>query len=200
MKKLITKSLFGILMAVIAVSCNPSVQISTTHDKNANVAELRTFGITVLTPKGDVIPENLKHIENAVKAELVKKGFTESNTKPDMVVYVKTVMKNKQVVSTKTSYSNTGESLQTSIYWSQYGTAAGVTTVEDTELKNGSLVVEVFDVVSKRRVWQGTVNAEISKKAPKDPAKLINSTVAKMMADFPAGNSTTEQKGIVTKK
>ncbi len=186
MKKLLIRFCLFVLVAALVASCKPSVEInSTTYDKTVHFPDYKTFSMITYTPQGEVNIENLKHIENSVKEELTKKGFKETNSNPDMVVNIKTVMKKRQTRTTKTSYSNTGESLQTMIYWSQYGSAAGETTVEESNLKDGSLVVDVLDAETKRRVWQGTVNTEISK-APKDPRKVISATINKMMAGFPA--------------
>lgn len=193
MKKL-TRNIFGIaLLWLIGFACRPEMAITADTDKYADFSGYKTFAFTKTVSTGETNPQNVRLIEEAVRHELVQRGFVETTAAADVLVNIQTVVKHKQTTTTISSFSSATD-MQTLVYWSQYGKDAGVTMVEESKLKDGSLIVKLTDAATKIVVWKGVINAELGKKSPADPSKLINSAVTKLMSNLPAANAANVTK------
>lgn len=183
MKNLINFCLF-ISIGITLASCGSSLKVSTDYDKQAEFSSYKTFSFYVFSDKGPGISElNRNRIVNAVKAEMIKKGFTENDNSPDVLVNVTTILKEKKQVSASTNYYGYGGYYRP-YYWSPGYT--GSTTYNVQEYKDGSLIIDVVDAATKKLVWQGTGNKQID--APlKNPDTEIPDAVKKIMAGFPPG-------------
>jgi len=73
--------------------------------------------------------------------------------------------------------------------WGGWGMGMGTSTTTENVWQEGSLILGIFDTGSKNLVWTGTATTDIDgSRSPADRQELIDSAVAKMMADFPPGS------------
>ncbi|GAO41104.1 DUF4136 domain-containing protein [Flavihumibacter petaseus] len=188
MRKTSYPLLFCLLIAAAAgTGCTSSVKVTTDYDRAANFSQYKTFAIYKDDAKTDNVSQlNSGRIENAIKAEMIKKGFTENTSSPDLLVNAVTIVKNKQSISSTTNYYGYGG------YYRPYAWGGGMgvtgnTTYNVDDYKDGSLIIDVVDAAGKKLIWQGTGNKEIDNKDYKDPDKMISEAVTKIMASFPPG-------------
>lgn len=183
MKNTINKFYLGLAIVLFAVSCAPSLKVSTDFDKNAVFSNYKTFSVYNLKTTGSVSQLNADRIVNAIKAELSAKGFQETGSNADLIINAVTILKDKQSVSSTTNYYGYGGMYRPYSYWGG-GMGTGTTSVSTYNYKDGSMIIDVVDNKTQKMIWQGTGNAEIDK-APKDPDAAIKAAVTKILANFP---------------
>ncbi len=176
-----------ILLTVTAISCAPVLQVNSDYDRSANFSSYKTFSMYNLTTTGNVNQLNADRIENSIRAEMIRKGLKENKNNPDLMVNAVTVLKDRRAITATTNYAYGGV-LRPYGYWVTPGLAAGYTTVQTYNYKDGSLIIDVVDAKTKKMVWQGVGNGEIEKR-PKNPEEMISNAVAKIMAGFPGGGT-----------
>jgi hypothetical protein len=174
-------------LAILMLTSCATLNVTTDYDKTADFSQYKTFAFHQLTDKsGSVSDLNKNRILRAIKAELLKKGFTENKDNPDLMVNVSTILEDKKSVIAHTDYYGYGG------VYRPYGWGVGyagfappsTTTFNVYEYKDGSLIIDLIDAAKKQLVWQGTGNKEIDKPSS-DPDTAINEAVTKIMAGFP---------------
>lgn len=182
MKPFTNKSLFifngilCVLTAALAVSCAPTVKVTTDYDRSANFTAYKSFTLYNFRSTLNVNELNAKRIVNSVRSEMIKKGYTEDNLHPDLMINVVSLLNDKSSISA----SHNG-------MYGPYGFWAGGngnTTIQTSDYKDGSIMVHVLDVNKDKLLWEGIGNAEMTKQ-PKNLDEAINSAVAKIMHEFP---------------
>ena len=116
---------------------------------------------------------------NAVRAQMLAKGFTESEN-ADMLVNITSIMKNeKEIVANSYGYGGG---------YRPYAWGGGnmSTTVNVQNYVAGSLIIEVANASTNKLIWEGIGNQDINSPSS-DPEKAINTAVQKIMASFPPG-------------
>jgi len=176
--------IFSVL--ILAGGCSSPLKVSTDYDKAVDFTKYKTFGFYQLQDKSGAVSQlNQNRIIDAVKKQMVAKGFTENDANPDVLVNVVAIFKDKQQVTANTNYYGYGG------YYRPYawggGMASGTTTYSTYDYKDGTLMIDVIDAAKKQLIWQGTGNKEIDKPS-KNPDQAINEAVQKIMASFPPGS------------
>jgi hypothetical protein len=184
MKKILLQSLC--LLALLQLSCGPSLKVSTDYDKTVDFGKYKTFAMykTEALLNESISQLNQQRIVTSIKNEMIKKGYQENTTTPDLLVNPVAIFKDRvSVSSTSSAYGYGG-------YYRPYawgaGPAYGTTSYNVDHYKDGSLIIDVIDAHSKNLVWQGTGNKEIDKPA-KDLDAAISKAVTSIMAGFPPG-------------
>jgi hypothetical protein len=171
------------LLLVVAIgmfACSP-VKVITDQDKSADLTKYGTYSFFNLTDKGPGLsPLNRDRIINAINDEMKKKGYVETAANPDIMVNATTIVNEKKQVTTTNFYNYGG--LYRPYFW---GPTMGSMTYDVTELKEGSLVIDIVDASTKKLVWQSTGNREIDLPMKKAD-KIIPESVQKILAGFPA--------------
>lgn len=181
-----SRFVIGIALTVlIFFSCSPSVKVTSDYDKNASFSQYKTFAVDTFRMNQRISQLNTNRITNAIKAELVKKGFTENISAPDLKVNVAAVLKDEKSVSSNTDYYGYG-----GVYrpwgWGGGLGATGYTTYNVQNYKDGSLIIDIADAKTNNLIWEGIGNKEIDKPL-KDPDTEIPAAVASIMKNFPPG-------------
>ena len=176
-------SLSGALMLLAA--CAPSLKVTSDFDKSVDFTKYKTFSMYQLHDKSGAVSQlNQNRIIDAIKKQMVAKGFKEDDANPDVLVNVVTYLKEQQQVTANTNYYGYGG------YYRPYawggGMASGTTTYSTYNYHDGTLMVDVVDAAKKQLIWQGVGNKEIDKPS-KDPDKAINEAVTRIMESFPPG-------------
>jgi hypothetical protein len=174
-----------VFMLAAIYSCGPSLKVTSDYDKAANFAQYKTFSLYQDAKVSDAISQlNHDRVINSIKSEMVKKGYQENTSSPDVLVNAVAIFKDKVSVSATTDYYGYG-GFYRPYYWGG-GMSSSTTNYNTRHYKDGSLIIDIVDANSKKLVWQGVGNKEIDKPA-KDPDKAISSAVASIMESFPPG-------------
>jgi Domain of unknown function (DUF4136) len=171
-------SLFAFLIFFSA--CGPTLKVTNDYDKSANFQQYKTFRIVKLEQQYQTLSSlNQDRIINAVRSQMIQKGFTELEN-PDLLVNIVVILKAKsQLVANSYGYGGGYRPY----YW---GGGNMSTTVDVQTYTDGSLVVEVADAKTKKLLWEGAGNKEIDSPS-KNPDKDIPAAVSMIMASFPPG-------------
>lgn len=174
------------LAVMIVTSCEAPLKVTNDYDRKANFQQYKTFALNKVTDpqKQSISQLNQNRIDNAVTAEMIRKGFQQSDN-PDLLVNLAVVLQNKKSVTANTDYYGYGG------FYRPYGWgvgmgATGYTTYSVQNYKEGSLIIEVVDAKTKNLLWEGIGNKEIDGPV-KDPDTVIPAAVTKIMASFPPG-------------
>jgi len=182
MKKTIFLSAVILSSLVFITSCGPQLTVTNDYDHTANFSRFHTFKIVQLEQQYQALSQfNQTRVINAVNAQMLAKGFTQSEN-PDMLVNITSIMKNKQEIVAN-SYGYGGG-------YRPYAWGGGnmSTTVNVQNYTAGSLIIEVANASTKKLLWEGIGNQDIE--APSNnPEQAINSAVVKIMASFPPGTT-----------
>ena len=174
-----------LFLATIIASCGSQLQVTSDYDKAANFTQYKTFAL-YKSDQMDAISElNSRRITEAIRNEMVKKGFTETETNPDLWVNPVAILKDRTSVSANTNYYGYG-GVYRPYYWGTGVGASSTTSYDVYHYKEGSLIIDVIEASSKKLLWQGVGNKEIDAKA-KDPDTKIREAVTSIMKSFPPG-------------
>lgn len=161
-----------VLTAVFAAAQD----VKTDYDRNYNFAQLHTFAVKIGTSWGNPLTED--RAKSAVASQLTAKGWTQTDeAQADALVVIHGATSTQQ--SLNTFYSGGGWG---GYGWGGWGPSTATTTV--TNVKVGTMVVDIFDAKTKKLVFRGTGQDEVSNK-PEKNQKKIEKGAEKMFKDFP---------------
>jgi hypothetical protein len=181
-----TFRIISMLILGLIYSCAPSVKVTTDYDHAANFSEFKTFAVYDLkTQEGQINQLNVDRIQKAIRAEMIAKGFKETDNNPDLKVNAVTIVKNKTSVTANSNFYGYGGMYRPYGYWGAGGGMInGNTTYNTYDYVDGSLMIDIVSTKTQKLVWQGIGNAEIDSK-PDNPDEFISSSVKKILAGFP---------------
>lgn len=174
-----------LFISFFALGCGSTVRVTADYDRNVNFNNYKSFSFFRLTDKGPGLSElNRNRIVNAIRGEMIKKGFVEDANNPALLINATAIVTEKKQVSATNYYGYGG-------YYRPYawGPAyTGPTMYSVTTLKEGSLVIDILDAASNQLLWQSTGNKEIDVPL-KNAETEIPAAVAKILSGFPPGIS-----------
>lgn len=180
--KTTTKIIFFLLLYCSVLACSSPIKVITDYDSKADFSRFQSFSFYQLTDKGPGLSElNQQRIINAIRDELITKGLKEDMDDPDLLVNATAIVTEEKQV-TSTNYYNYGGYYRPYRWGPTY--VGGSTVYSVTELREGSLVIDIIDASTKHLIWQGTGNKEIDT-GLKKPETEVPAAVAKILADFP---------------
>jgi len=165
-----------VFFALIFTACS-SLKVSTDYDTSFDIRQLSTFHIISSTDKlRDTLTIN--RIDNALKNELIKKGYRDTDKKSaDFLVYYHVNVTNKTQVVTE--YQSMG------MYPYRYR-GMMVPTTRTYNYDEGKLIVDMLDPKNNNIIYRISVKDELkSFDTPKERTAYINNVVAQMLKDFP---------------
>ena len=177
-------------IAVMAISsgCGPSMKVSSDYDKGVDFKKYKSFSIYSSGKLNEAVSQlNQQRILTAIRNEMIRKGFQETSSSPDLLVNPVAIFKDKVSVVASTNYYAYGGAFRP-YYWGGGGMADATTNYDVRQYKDGSLIIDIIDAATKNLVWHGVGNSEID--APlKDPDTKIPKAIESIMAGFPPGMS-----------
>lgn len=185
---MIKKTNFRIILLLLAglfYSCSPAVKVTTDYDHNTNFKEFKTFTVYDLkAQEGQINQLNIDRVTNAIRAELIAKGFVETTNNPDLKVNAVSILKNKTEVTATTNFYGYG-GVYRPYRWGRGGGMAGSadTNFNTYDYVDGSLIIDIVSTKTDKLIWQGIGNTQISGKADK-PEELA-AAIKKILAGFP---------------
>jgi hypothetical protein len=155
-------------------------KVQTDWDKNKNFADYHTYYWAKVDSPNPLMNQRL---QDAVDAELSKKGWSKQQDGGDVAVIGLGTSSTKKDLNT--FYSGTGWG-----YGGWYGGGGmGTSTTTVNEYREGTLVLDMYDNNSRQLLWRGTATDTMSDKPEKNEKKL-NKAVEKLFAKFPPGSES----------
>jgi hypothetical protein len=165
------------LFAVVACS---SVTTSFDYDKSVDFSKYKTYAFTEHTQK---LPEinslDRDRILAAIDAEMTKRGYTKSDSSPDVLtdVFIKT---EEEMTATATNTGAYGR-------WGYgYGFGGGTTYVDYNKYTKGTLFISLIDRSTEKIAWQGrgtkTLNENVK---PEKKEANIKSAISAIFMKYP---------------
>ncbi len=180
MKKVISLSAAILVAIVLMTACGPTLTVTNDYDHTADFSKFHTFRIVKLEQQYQALSQfNQTRVINAVRAQMLAKGFTEMEN-ADMLVNITSVLKNeKEIVANSYGYGGG---------YRPYAWGGGnmSTTVNVQNYVAGSLIIEVANASTNKLIWEGIGNQDIDSPSS-NPEQAINTAVQKIMASFPPG-------------
>ncbi len=159
------KKLLIPLIIVFLASCS-SVQVTNNWDKKIDFKQFKTFSIYPWDKQNDKIINSYDRetITNAVKSEMERRGYKYVEKDGDLIVSNFVTLQNKTDYQAYTNhyggYAGYGGG------WGYYGSPwavgygmgpgyVGQTTVTQVNYTQGTLIIDIFELKSKKLIWQG---------------------------------------------
>jgi Domain of unknown function (DUF4136) len=185
MKKLL---LFGFVFFVVSASLLVAQDVRYNFDRKADFSKFKTYKWVDI--KGADHTNSLveKQIQDAVEAELVKKGLqkTDSDSADLYVAYQTALGTEKQFTSYNTGW---GYGPGWGGGWYGGGMSSTMTTGSTSTIYVGQLDIDMYESAKKELVWRGTASKTIDPKAkPEKQQKNLTKAVAKLLKNYPPAN------------
>jgi hypothetical protein len=153
--------------------------VKTDYDHQANFEQYHTYSWG--TVKAD--PLWVDRIKQAVDTQLQAKGWQLVPSGGDAEVFATSNVKNEKQL--ETVYNGMGGGWGRGWGWGGWGGGGpGFATTTQTEQQIGNVVIDIFDTKTKKLLWRGMSQRDLSSKASKNISAL-NNDVKKMFKDFP---------------
>jgi len=180
----------GIIAAVICLGffTVAAQEVKTDYDHNFNFSQVHTFAVKIGTSWGNQLSED--RAKNTVTQALTEKGWQPADeTTADALVLLHGATETKKSLNTFYSGGYGGYG------WGGWGGGMGTATTTESEYRVGTLVVDIFDAKTKKLIFRGVGQDELSDKPEKNTKKLEKG-VAKIFKNFPPqAKETKESKG-----
>jgi hypothetical protein len=170
------------LVALLSPSVAMAQKTSYDYDKAANFAGYKTYAFKEGTKAGQVLID--ERIVAAIEAEMAAKGFTKSETDPNVFVVYHVAVDTQKDISTYSSGYAGGYGRYGWGYGG--GWAGGTTTTSVRDILVGTLVIDMADAGTRKLAWRGMGVKEVDVQAsPEKRDKSIRNAVKKMFKNYP---------------
>ena len=169
--------------AIATIGCATSLllalQTSTEFSSKTDFSKFKTWSWGQADVPAN--PKAEKRIHDDVEAQLATKGWKKVDEGPgDAVVSVHGVVKDTD------NYDVLYSGWAPGWNWSGVGVGSGVGTSVQTRVRQGTLVIDVFDAASKSLVWRGTAEGTLGPASDVEAnLKKIDQAVDKLLKRFP---------------
>src|SRR5262245_28869672 len=177
-KRVVAGILFAVLTPVLLIAQKTTYDF----DKGANFATYKTYAQKDGTKVGQPLIDDL--IVAAIDAQMAAKGFTKSESNPDVVVIYHVAFDKQKDISTFSSGYGGGYGPYG--YGWGGGWGGGTSTTQVRDILIGTLVVDMADTKTKQMVWRGMGTKEVDTNAKPDKRdKSISKAVEKIFKNYP---------------
>jgi len=175
-----------VMFAALALLLVPTVALaqktSYDYEKTADFTAYKTYAFKSGTPVGQELID--ARLVSAIETQMAAKGFTKSDSNPDVFVVYHMAFDKEKDISTYSSGYGGGYG---AYGWGWGGGwAGGTTTTQVRDILVGSLVIDLADAKKGQLVWRGMGVKEVNTQAnPEKRDKSINSAVQKIFKNYP---------------
>ena len=172
------------LAVAVAVALAPALllaqKVSYDYDKSATFATYKTYAHKDGTKVGQPLIDD--RIVSAIDTQLAAKGFTKSESNPDVfVVYHVAFDKQKDISTFSSGYAG-----GYGPYGWGWGGGMSTSTTQVRDILVGTLVIDLADAKTKQLAWRGMGVKEVNTQAnPEKRDKSINEAVKKIFKNYP---------------
>jgi len=170
------------LLAVFLAGCGSDISVNYDYDIDAPFSEYKSYAwierdeAAINTSPSGIPNSRLieSRIKSAIDAQLLKKGFTENNTSPDVLIVYHTGIQDRINV-TDWGYSYGG-------YYGGWGGRA----IDVYQYQQGTLVIDMIELSSKELVWRGWAQGTVDQRTTPDEIDYkITTAVKKVFSKYP---------------
>jgi outer membrane scaffolding protein for murein synthesis (MipA/OmpV family) len=182
-------SLVGVCMALGACETQ-NIKTRSQTDPSANLSSYHTYGFVAEpgTNRSGYSTPITSYFKNAITREMNARGYTLSDTNPDLLINFNTNAR-EQVDIRSTPSMSYGVGYGYGYYGYRGGMYAagpiGGTEVETVRYKQGTANIDVVDAAKKQLVWEGVAEGKITDKMMKNPQATIDGVITEMFAQYP---------------
>lgn len=175
----------GVIVPILlfASGCASGPDIRVDKDPGVDMSAYKTFGFfdQLATDKAQYSTLITSRLKQATRTQLEQKGYTYSETSPDLRVnfYLK-VQAKQEIQSTPAPVGFYG--YRAGFYGAWAGYPYDVQTVN---YHDGTLSIDLVDAKKDQLVWQGVAEGRVSDEARKNPGPAIDTVVAEIFSNFP---------------
>jgi hypothetical protein len=175
------------VVAAVTGGC-ATVQVGSDYDKSANFANYHSFTLMKRKHHGTDAATNplvVQRTEDAIKAELQRKGYTlaaDPSAADFTVDFTIGSQERTDINSYPDPYVGPGWG------WGRYGWWGGPYWGENLDVRQyreGTLSIDIFDARTHRPVWHGWAKKELSRSDIEHSEEPIRNAVASVLAKFP---------------
>lgn len=183
------RNLFAALAIALAFSaCGSGIDTNSDWDPTADFSTYKTYAWIAGAHEsgfGDLVDTRL---QSAIQSNLDSKGLSKATRAGDADLGVGFQVTTQDMTSLQTVSTGWPGG-----YYGGYGYGGwggGTTTTYATTYTEGSLIIGLFDLKTKKMVWQGvgTKTLSSSNTSPEQRSKNIDEAVSKVMDSFPPGS------------
>jgi len=179
--RLVTAGLIALLVPAAAMA----QKVSYDFDKSANFASFKTYAHKDGTKVGQPLID--ERIVAAIDEQMAAKGFTKSETNPDVFVVYHVAFDKQKDISTYSSGYGGGYGP----YGWGWGGGMSTTTTQVRDIVVGTLVLDMADAKKSQLAWRGMAVKEVKTQAsPEKRDKSINETMKKIFKNYPPKQKT----------
>jgi Domain of unknown function (DUF4136) len=171
-----------IFFALLLASCSATKVSKTESAPGVDFGSFKTFDFYKLQASGDTISANFKNstelLQNAIAAELEKRGYTKSEVNPDMLVNIGVVVEEK--IQTRQTDLRTDMPM----YIGQRNYKWESKEIETGRYRVGTMTLDMVDAKKNTMLWTGVVEDIIPEKTEKLQT-TIDKGVAELFKRYP---------------
>lgn len=171
-----------IFFALLLASCSATKVSKTESAPNVDFTSFKTFAFYKLQASGDTISANFKNstaiLQDAIAAELEKRGYTKSENNPDMLINIGVVVEEK--IQTRQTDLRTDPPM----YIGQRNYKWESKEVETGRYRLGTMTLDMVDAKKNTMLWTGVVEDIIPEKTAKMQA-TVDKGVAELFKRYP---------------
>ena len=181
-KKRVTAGLAALLLVPALVMAQ---KVTYDYEKTANFSSFKTYAHKEGTKVGQPLIDD--RIVAAIDAAMAAKGFTKSESNPDVFVVYHIAFDKQKDISTFSSGGGYGP-----YGWGWGGGwAGGTTTTQVRDILIGTLVIDLADAKKGQLAWRGVGTKEVDTQAKPDKRdKSITNAVNKIFKNYPPKQKT----------
>jgi hypothetical protein len=175
----IARAGIGLGAAFLLASCT-TLQVGSDFDRGVNLGSYHTFTLMQREHPGIRNPLAATHVEEDIKQELQRKGYTPAAdpTSADFIVdFTIGSQERTNISSYPAAYA--GPWLWGGPYWGG--------NLDVRQYHEGTLGIDIFDTHAHRPVWHGWAKKELTQKDFEQPAEPIRKAVSAVLGKFPPG-------------
>ncbi len=170
---------------VLLAGCATGPRITTEADPRADFSAYRTWSFyTPLAIESDGYETQTSALAKAaVRAEMERRGYTYSETNPDLWVNINAYLERRTDVSSIPTvdygyyYSYRHRAYFAVPYWNE--------RTQVYRYTEGTMNVDLVDARQRRLVWEGVAVGRVANMRPDQRAARVNSTIAEIFANYP---------------
>jgi hypothetical protein len=169
-------------LGVILAGCS-SVQVSYDYDQQADFSSIRSYAWRGVDVPGDVLSQNPlagKRIRQSIDRHLADRGYQLVDDKPDVLVAIHAVTKEKMRVT------NWGGYYRDPWYDPWWGPGPYGGRMDVQYYTEGTLVIDIVDAASNELIWRGLGMSLVRKyKNQEQMQEAIDRCVTEILDRFP---------------
>jgi hypothetical protein len=166
-----TRCLALLSLLLLLWACAPNVTVD--YDKGTDFSRYHTYRWGQGVPAKN--PETDRQIVEGIEDLLARKGFTKTDTDPDLIVTYHAAT-HEEIDYNEGSYAGTGP---------RYGSTISPSALDTPmRVQVGTVIVDMYDAKHNRKIWHG-VGSDVMMDDPAKRSAEIRKGAAKMFANFP---------------